>query len=99
MDTESESACMPTDRMMSGRGATTAGGAGPVHAERARWFVAFGGVQFTVSVCTDREARDDVGESTLWVSACDAARVPTAVDEAVLGGYEKGLDRFVLIGG
>ena len=34
-------------------------------------------------------------EKALWVSACDAARVPTAVDEAVLGGYEKGLDRFV----
>ena len=56
---------------------------GRVHAERARWFVAFGGVQFTVSVSTDREARDDEGESTLWVSACDAAGVPAAVDEAV----------------
>jgi hypothetical protein len=37
-------------RMMSGRDYCT-GGAGRVHAQRARWFVAFGGVQFTVSVC------------------------------------------------
>jgi hypothetical protein len=67
---------MPTDDERCGGRDYYSGGAGRVHAESARWFVAFGGVQFTVSrACPD---------------SCDAARVPAAVLTRLSSGLPKG---------